>query len=157
MNKNHYMILIATAILVGGLSFYGGVQYANAAKGNSSQAQGATGQGQRAARQASRPFGNGQAGGSFANGDILAVDAQSVTVKLANGGSKIAFYSASTKITKTVDGTVDDLKVGESLMINGQDNPDGSMTSQTIQLRNRPVVDPNAKTAPQTTTPGATK
>lgn len=101
-------------------------------------------------------MGNGQ-GGSGINGEILAIDAQSITVKLNNGGSKIAFYSASTKISKTVDGTVDDLNVGENLMVTGQDNPDGSMTAQMIQLRNRPVADPNAKTVPQTTTSGTAK
>jgi hypothetical protein len=91
------------------------------------------------------------------NGEILSVDTQSVTVKLPAGGSKIAFYSASTKISKTVDGTIDDLKVGENLVLNGQDNPDGSMTAQTIQLRTKPVADPNTKAAPGTATPKTTK
>jgi len=155
MTKNHYLSLIAVAILVGGLSFYGGVQYANAAKGSSGNPQTQGGQGQRV-RQGGGQFGRNQ-GGAMVNGEILSVDAQSVTVKLPAGGSKIAFYSTSTKISKTVDGTIEDLKVGETLMLNGQDNPDGSMTAQTIQLRSKPVVDPNTKPATQTTTPGSAK
>ena len=153
------MINIAIAIVVVGiLAFYGGIQYANASKGAAGNSQAQGGQfGQGRNRQGGGQFGRGQAGTSMLNGEILSVDAQSVTVKLADGGSKIAFLSATTKISKTVDATLVDLKVGESLMMNGKDNTDGSMTAQIIQLRNKPVADPNAKIDPQEKTQSTTK
>ena len=158
MNKNHLISMAAILIVVGILAFYGGIQYANASKGAAGNILAQGGQfGQGRNRLGGGQFGKAQAGTAMLNGEILSVDAQSVTVKLADGGSKIAFLSATTKISKTIDATLEDLKVGESLMVNGKDNADGSVTAQTIQLRNKPVVDQNAKIDPQAKTPSAAK
>ena len=43
--------------------------------------------------------------------------------------------SDNTQITKSVGGTVDDLEKGEKIFVSGDENPDGSYTAQTIQLR----------------------
>ena len=51
-------------------------------------------------------------GGGAASGEIIGKDEESITVNLRDGGSKIIFFSNSTKITKTADGAQEDLKQG---------------------------------------------
>lgn len=76
-----------------------------------------------------------QQSSGFVNGEIIAKDDKSITLKLRDGGSKIVFFSDSTEITKTAKGLVDDLRTGQQIVVNGNQNPDGSVTAETIQLR----------------------
>lgn len=68
-------------------------------------------------------------------GEITSKDDKSMTVKLPDGGSRIVFFSDSTAITKSADGTLADLIIGESILINGNQSSDGSIIAQLIQLR----------------------
>jgi hypothetical protein len=68
-------------------------------------------------------------------GDIISGDDKSATLKLRDGGSKIVFFSDNTAITKFTQGAKSDLVVGESVMVEGTNNPDGSITATTIQIR----------------------
>lgn len=70
----------------------------------------------------------------FANGEIIAKDEQSITVKLPDGGSKIIFFSETTAIRKMTDGVVADLAEGEQVVITGKQNSDGSITAESIQI-----------------------
>lgn len=98
---------------------------------------GAAGQGQMMMRG---PGGNsgfaGRGGMGFINGEVLSKDAQSLTVKLPDGGSKMVLFSTSTMIGKSSTGTVDDLMIGGNVMVNGETNSDGSVTARNIQVRN---------------------
>lgn len=73
------------------------------------------------------------AGGTF--GEILKSDPQSLTIKLPTGGSQIIFYSDSTKLSKSIDATKDELQVGKTVQINGTPSTDGTLAAQSIQLR----------------------
>ncbi len=127
MKKSFLIITAVIALLIiGGGSFYGGMLY-----------------GQRQKRSAGFPGQNAgisirggrQGGAGFNSGEILSKDDKSITIKLATGGSKIIFFSGSTEIGKFVNGTSDDLQVGETVMVQGQANQDGSITAQSIQIR----------------------
>ena len=133
MTKKILVVTMAIVILVGGGSFYGGMKYAQS-KTPQRSAQGNFGELQR---NGAANIGGLRGGGSggFTAGEIIAKDNSSITVKLNNGGSKIVFYSDTTEIDKFAKGMAGDLKIGESITVNGQANQDGSLTAQTIQIR----------------------
>jgi len=147
--KKFLPIFIAIVIIVGGGSFYGGMKYAESKKSAAGARNGFANFGNLTPDQQQR---FGQVGGTgrtgarlgganVTSGEIISADDKSVTVKLPDGGSKIIFFSESTKITKSVDGSVADLTAGETIMANGTANQDGSITAETIQLR--PIVPEN--------------
>ena len=77
----------------------------------------------------------GAGGGGFVAGTITANDGTSLTVQLPNGNSENVFYSSSTQVIKPSPATVGDLTPGTTVMIGGAANPDGSVTAQSIQIR----------------------
>lgn len=129
MNKLIPIIIILVLLAAGG-AFYGGMKYAQNKVPPRSQQLGAAAAGLR----------SGRAGGGFAAGEIIAKDDKSITVKLQDGGSRIIFYSATTKIGEFVDGTMDALEIGKAVTINGKANQDGSITAETIQFQLRPTL-----------------
>src|SRR3989338_10163586 len=107
-------IVIATAVVVGGGAFFGGMKYAESKslRGRVSQADFQNLQNlspeerqqrlQELGANAGAGFrggaGGGQrGGGGFTAGEIIARDDKSVAVKLQDGGSKIVFLSDSTE------------------------------------------------------------
>lgn len=149
--KNKMLIgFIIAMIVVGAGSFYGGMLYgkSQASSQNNAARQQRLGQGagQVQGGQFNRQGRAGQAG-SFVNGDIIAKDDKSITVKSADGGSKIVFLSGTTQIMKSVNGSTADLENGKNVMITGSANSDGSLTAQSIQLR--PVTPTIATSTPK--------
>ncbi len=138
MNIKIILVFIGVVIIFGVGSFYGGMKY-----GESKTPQGLS-QAQR--QQRLQQMGTGtagfsggrtgnQSGAGFVNGDIIAKDNQSITVKMQDGSSKIVFYSGTTEISKFASGASSDLEVGKTVTINGTANQDGSLTAKSIQLR----------------------
>ena len=147
--KKTIVISIIVAVVAGGGAFYGGMQYGKsqaASAANLARQQRVGGQG---GGQFARGSGAGRAGGgaNFVNGDIIAKDDKSITVKNQSGGSKIIFLSGSTQISKFAAGSAADLAVGQTVTANGTANADGSITAQIIQLR--PARPANASSTPQ--------
>lgn len=121
--------LIIMLVLVSGGSFYGGMLYKTHQL-----------QGQRTGLMGSRTSNRFTAGANFISGDITARDAQSITVKMRDGSSRIIFYSTTTDVGKFTAGSMDDLQIGKTVMVNGKTNSDGSVTAQSIQIR--PLIAP---------------
>ena len=148
MEKTQYKKIgsyVATAIIALAIGFFGGKsmtpqQPANNFGGGNFGQQG--GAGNRA--------GNRMSGGG-ASGEIIAKDAQSITIKLRDGGSKIVFYSGKTDVLKSVPGIADDITIGKQVMVVGTGNQDGSITAQSVQIRPDGAKMPGgAPTGPQT-------
>ena len=136
-------IMIILIIIVGAVAFYGGMKYAASRRSSLSAVQrqqfGQIGQ--------NGAFANRQNGASAVNGQIVSKNDQNMTVQLRDGSSKIVFYSGSTEVSKFVAGTASDLVAGDTVMISGTTNSDGSLTAQSVQIR----PDISATTAPNNT------
>ena len=131
MHKNKNLVLIISFVLVAVIAFYSGTFFGgnkSATKGTGNFANGqfsgvnGTQRGVRA--------GNGGA----VSGVVLSKDANSITVKLRNGGSSIVFYGANSKFMKSVSGSSDDVLVGSNVLVSGTPNSDGSITAESINL-----------------------
>ena len=68
------------------------------------------------------------------SGKIISKDESSITIELADSSSKIILLSDSSQITKTNSGTDTDLTEGTQVTVFGQENSDGSLTAQNIQI-----------------------
>lgn len=138
MPSKYISFIIISAIVLAGGSFYGGMTYqktktpATVRTGNQGQF------GNWGNRGAFTAGGTGRNGGGmvgFVGGEILSKDANSLTIKLNDGGSKIVFYSTSTLISKMSTGTTDELAMGKDITVNGTANQDGSVSATMIQIR----------------------
>jgi len=143
------ILLLVIAVVIAGVAFYGGMKYGQ------SKSIGGLGQRnftnlsdeerqQRMQQMGAANIGAGRgAGSNFSSGEIISKDDTSITIKLRDGGSKIIFYSETTEVGKFVNGSPNDLKVGNTVSVNGKSNDDGSITAQSVQIR------PEMETPPQ--------
>jgi len=138
--KNKIVIIAIVAVLVVGAgAFWGGMKYQESrglaglsSKGGNLIFSGQPGQGAMAGNF--RNVGNA-ANGDLINGEIIAKDEKSLTLKLRDGGSKIVFYSASTQLQEMASTTPASLVIGKQITASGTANSDGSVTAKSIQLR----------------------
>ena len=144
MDKHHKIAMIIVVIVVGAGAFFGGMKYAESQRASQFAARGVgAGQGSgmgvagRAGGQRGAGAGAVQNGGAgdFASGQVMAKDDTSITLKTRNGSSQIVFFAPSTTIDKAVVGAGSDLSVGQQVMANGKNNPDGSLAATSIQIR----------------------
>ena len=68
-------------------------------------------------------------------GEITKIDDSSITVKTADGGSKIILISDSTAFNKSATATKTDLKVGSQVRVDGAtDTNTGSIAGKSIEI-----------------------
>jgi len=141
--------IIITAVIAGGGMFYAGMQYekSSLSKQGLLRDQGSQfGGGNRQPGQGgpARQFGGVRGGGpngessDFEVGQIISKEDKSITVKAQDGSTKIVYFSDSTTIGKTENGSPSDLNTGVQVVANGKLSPDGSLTAQNIQIRPAP-------------------
>lgn len=144
MQKKIPQIIIGV-LVVGIISFYGGMRYREN-KTSTSVSGGSLAPGQQRVggqfgganggiRVGGGNRGGTMMGGGFANGEVVTADAKSLTVKMRDGSSKIVIFSNSTQILKSSAGILADVIVGSQVTVTGGPNSDGSITAQTIQIR----------------------
>jgi hypothetical protein len=78
--------------------------------------------------------GTGRTGGGAVAGSIISADSTSITVKSADGSTKIVLVSGSTTIARTQPGTVADLTTGQTVIVTGTRNSDGTVTATRVQV-----------------------
>jgi hypothetical protein len=136
--KSAKVILPIILVLVGlGAGFFGGIQYRNYQINKARAAGGAAGTFQRftGTRTGGTGTGAGVRGGAGAvTGSVLSMDTASLTVKLADGSTKIVLFGGSTTYSNTVTAQATDLKVGSPVAVFGTPNSDGSVTATNIQI-----------------------
>jgi hypothetical protein len=131
-NKNLLTVIVVGAICVG-MGFFAGMKYQQSklpqfARNLPGDFQGKMDRsGQTTAATGFRPV----------NGEIINLDDKSITVKLPDDSSKIILINDSSVINKTESSSIDDLKKGTNVTVFGQENSDGSITAQNIQIGTR--------------------
>lgn len=130
-NTNLILAVTLTTVIAGGVGFRGGTKY--------SQNQRLSRFGEMGNRGGVRtPNGSTQpelgARGGMLVGEVGAKDDKSVTVKLADGSSKIVILSSTTTYRTATDTSADELQVGKSIAVQGTPNADGSTTATSIEL-----------------------
>lgn len=142
-SKKNIVIGILIVVLIGGGAFYGGMKYAQGASVNTRDSFGNISSAPRQAlfQQNGGIQGTGRGmrnGGGFSSGQIISKDDKSITLKLKNGGSEIVFLTPETPVLKTTEGAQSDLTIGTNVVVTGTANQDGSISAQSVQLRNLP-------------------
>ena len=132
MKKHVWCIVLIIVVGVG--AFFGGVYYqkskmttmgpgVNGSRPTGSMPTGSRGQ-------------NSNNGGSMpTDGEITAIDGDSITVKTSDGGSKIIILNSSTTISEMAETSKDKLSIGSNIMVTGTENSDKSVTAKSVQIR----------------------
>ena len=130
------LVIFVIAVVCGGVGYKIGKKM-SFPRGDFAQMGQMRGQPDFAKATTGKGFG-GQAGQGrrHTEGEILSVDEKGVTVKLADGSSKIVLFSDKT--TFATSSTIDKSKivVGGKVDIVGDPNTDGSVSAASVQLIN---------------------
>lgn len=129
--NNNVITIVIVSVVAGGLAFFGGMKYQESKERGSGSRQFQGGGVMRGGQNGGGKFGGGA---RPVNGEILSADERSITVKLADGSSKIVLFNDKTSINKASEGSKDELKTGVKVAVFGTENSDGSITASNIQL-----------------------
>jgi hypothetical protein len=127
--KNIWLTIVAAIVCAVVFFFIGQA----VGKGSAASAAGARGSFSSSTRGAAGRA--GAAGGGFASGQVVSVDGNSLTVQLPNGNSEVVFFSSSTQVIKPQVASLSALTPGTQVLVGGTANSDGSVSAQTIQIR----------------------
>jgi len=135
MKNNNVVIMIIIAAIFAAGGFFAGLKYQQSKtpipsgrlNGPNGQVFSRNGNGPQAATANRQGF-------TPVNGEIIASDEKSITVKLSDGSSKIVLLSDATNINKAETGSASDLTVGTQVAVFGTTNSDGSVTAQNVQI-----------------------
>lgn len=129
MNKN-LVIFIVIAIVFGAGGFFAGTKYQSSKTPNFNRQFA----GQRTGNGNGMMQNGNRIGFRPVSGEITSTDANSITVKMQDGSSKIVLLTDATQINKAEAGAKTELQKGVTVAVFGQTNSDGSVTAQAISL-----------------------
>lgn len=125
-------LAIGVLAVVAMLGIFGGAQL----KSNNASATVATGQGTNSGRQRNGANGaNGGRGGATV-GTVQSVNGNTISVTDQQGQSKTITLNAATTITKSATGSAADITTGQTIIVRGTANSDGSTTAQSVNIGN---------------------
>jgi hypothetical protein len=125
--KKNILVVTILMVVVGVGGFFAGMKYQQSRRPSRG--------GFQATRGTRQGFPGGpQAGTEAVRGEVISQEEGNITVKLADESSKIVLISENTEINKATEGSIDDLKSGEQVMVFGKTNADGSLSASQIQL-----------------------
>lgn len=131
--KNNSLLTVILVVVFTAAGFYGGTLYQkNQQLQNINGFAGAAGG--RFAGGNGQQFAGRRNGMGQVLGTIVSQDSSSMTVKLADGSSKIILLSGSTTYNQSSPATASDLKVGNKVAVFGTTNSDGSVTATNVSL-----------------------
>lgn len=133
MKQNMIVIVILAAIVAGGAGFFAGTKYQQNKRG---QFFAQMGNGQRNGNQLGmmRQGNGGRNGFRPVAGEVIKSDDSSITVKMPDGSTKIILVTPNTTVNKAEKGSKTDIIQGTQVAVFGQENTDGSVTAQNIQI-----------------------
>jgi hypothetical protein len=138
------IITCIVIIVIAVAAFFGGVFYQKSQKTSTSAQFAQNRAGRFGQNFANRRGVNNRGGfGGAVVGDVVSVDANSLTIKLQDGSSKIVNLSNDTTYSKTDAGSKADLKTGMRIAAIGSTSSDGSITAQNVQLN--PMMRPGGR------------
>ncbi len=129
--KNNQAVLAVSFIIIAGLSFFAGTKYQSRQLLN---LRGQFASGRNMDRVGNQPGNRNRFGGRQLVGEITGQDDKSVTIKLSDGSSKIIFLSQSTSFNQAVPASVSDLKLGTRIGVFGNENANGTLNAQSVQI-----------------------
>lgn len=144
-NINLIVGVVVSGVVCGGIGFWGGSQY-NSNKldqgiyGRRMYDQNGTGMMNNRNKMDRDDkngawMGNGMnRGGGMVVGEISSIDGDKITVKLADGSSKLVVLANSTTYTISSDVSKDKLSVGAKVAVMGSDSNDGTTSATSIEL-----------------------
>ncbi len=128
------LIIFVALFLVGGASgFFGGTQYQKSKSPLSSLQRFGAMAGNFNGDPTSQRRGLAE-GQTAVSGEVISKDATSLTIKLPDNSSKVILLTNDVPVRQTTESNLESVKVGESVMIQGQQNQDGSITAQLVQV-----------------------
>lgn len=135
MQKNSYIAILVVGVLMGAVGFVGGKTYQEAQTPKMGQfMQQRNGEGQRGGNNQEMGQRVQMRSGGITAGEVVSLEDQTLTLKMADGSSKIVVLSDSTSYQKTDSATKTDLGTGSKVTVIGESNTDGSLTAKTVML-----------------------
>ncbi len=138
MNSKNNLVLGVVVVGVAAVSFFGGIQYQ---KSQASEMPN-FGAGMRNAQgrnnsEFGRPNNNqGNMGGrnGMIVGEVSSKDANSLTIKMSDGSSRIVILSDNTTYRMASEASSDKVEVGTKVAVMGNQGTDGSTTAENIEI-----------------------
>lgn len=134
MKHQNLIVTGIVALMVGvGVGYFGGHAFAASPKTGAATFAARTGAGGFGA--AGARIGGNQAAGGLLTGTVAAKDSGSITLNTRDGSSHVVLTTPNTTVSKSVNGTLNDVAVGSTVIVSGTTNSDGSVSASLVQLR----------------------